>query len=383
MAEDELGAKAAATAEAVGAKQDAATHQPGSKPSSAGLRRWIAGHWHPIRGWMRSHWLLITFLLIVIGATWAGFHYKSLASPGTEPARFRSQAPQHLHVYFSAGNVTKARVVVYLGLDNGLNTQGYTYANDIVHIHVTYAHPVSQRKIIVISSTRPYVFGRSFIKAPPATRRFVRAVRLLREGGPNSRGEQTYYALLGFARIPIFFENRGSIYGHLPSVSFSQYPQEGTVVLAYFAPRTGKLLRAVTYDVSRGASCQPNGRPSPRIGKPHPTECVRFSELSGLSGRNLAAEYIRNVAATLNSDQIDYMNPSLSGVTGDYIWQSAACCDLEPTFKLTDPVATDSQSSAAFYSGIAFGVAGTALIAALQELREKRKRKGQSSPQDA
>jgi len=105
--------------------------------------------------------------------------------------------------------------------------------------------------------------------------------------------------------------------------------------------------------------------------------------LSSSSAEFLAIENLGNVGAELNSDQIVYMNPSTTASNFNYTWESAACCDLEPVFKLTDPAAADSQSSAAFYSGIAFGVAGTAFIAAVQELREKRKRKDESSPQDA
>ena len=48
---------------------------------------------------------------------------------------------------------------------------------------------------------------------------------------------------------------------------------------------------------------------------------------------------------------------------------------------MTDPDAADSQSKAAFYSGIAFGVAGAALIAVLQELPKERRR--QSDSEDA
>jgi hypothetical protein len=153
MAEDEPTAGPAGTAEAVGAKQEDAMHQPGSKPSPAGQRSWVSGHWATIRSWLSSHYRLLVFLVILLVAVITGFHYKSLADPGTEPTHFRTQPPQYLHIYVN-GYVVKSTIAVHL-LTHQLNTRGYTNLGEFVDVLVTYPRPVSQRTIILTSSNVP------------------------------------------------------------------------------------------------------------------------------------------------------------------------------------------------------------------------------------
>jgi hypothetical protein len=147
----------------------------------------------------------------------------------------------------------------------------------------------------------------------------------------------------------LFSTDNGSIYGYLPSVSSIQF----FGVLAKVAPRTGELADVHLHDGCAGAT-----------GPVHPSNERCFSS----PWFNSASEHLANVAAELNSAQVDYISPSTTASNSGYTWRSARCCNLEPVFKLTDATAADSQSKAAFTSGIAFGVAGAAFIAVLQEL---------------
>jgi hypothetical protein len=406
MAEDEPGARSVQTAEVDQNTEDAITHQADGGPTRGRWQAWIPSHWRLIRRWMASNWRLIMFLVILILAAATGFHYKSLATPGAEPARFRSQPSQFLIVYFpDASDAVKATVAIFLAPWNAphpnpqflLKSQGYTYFGDAVHVTVTYAHPVSQRQIIMASATRPvyqvllgslsHGLKTNFVRGKEIP--FMAAVPLIPNGPPNSHGQETYTANQTFQAIPAVFESNGSVYGHLPFVIFFQdYRGHGSTVHAEFAARTGKLLRA---DIDNGQlpQCRPNGSPEHGNGIPHPADCERFTVLKRLPGYSYyATEYLRNAALTLNTDQIDYMNPSATAGPSDYAWRSDACCDLEPIFKLSDPTATDSQNQAAFTSGIAFGVAGAALLAALAELPKefpwpRRKRLSKTVQQDA
>lgn len=97
-------------------------------------------------------------------------------------------------------------------------------------------------------------------------------------------------------------------------------------------------------------------------------------------------EVIDNMVPALKNEQIDYTIPSVdSGSDIDYIWHSNGISGLEPIFKATNLDAVDSQNQAAFISGIAFGVAGAAAIAVVQELPKdpSHKRRRKSPSQDA
>jgi hypothetical protein len=84
------------------------------------------------------------------------------------------------------------------------------------------------------------------------------------------------------------------------------------------------------------------------------------------------------------------MNPSTDGANdADYDWQANNIDGLEPIFRTVDLGAGDAQSQAAFYAGIAFGVAGSAVIALVQEIPEARRTRtsrasgGRDRPPDA
>jgi hypothetical protein len=383
VAEDDPGAGSAETAEAVGAKQDAATHQSDSEPSSAGHR-----------GWMLSHYRLIAFLVILLAAALIGWHYKSLANPGTEPARFKTQAPQYLHLYFN-GFATKASFQIFLNANHTLNQQGYTDFNELVAVTATLRPPVpSPTTVIITSSIRPSshygiapnyygIATNYYVKTRSASERFAIVARLFRIRPRNSRGPVTYSTYYQyFSSIPAMFASNGSIYGHLPSATVSRVSNgnQGTT-LAEFAPGTGKIV-ATRLNLPQAIICQSNGRVARGAGITHPANWGCFYPPINVS----VTDRLQNMAPELNSDQIGYINPSTTTNNFDYVWRSTG--NLEPVFKLTDPTAADSQSKAAFTSGIAFGVAGAALIAIFQELPKefswpRRKRRRESSPQDA
>jgi hypothetical protein len=85
------------------------------------------------------------------------------------------------------------------------------------------------------------------------------------------------------------------------------------------------------------------------------------------------AEVIQHLAPALSNMQISDMSPSPdSAGDADYTWHSNSIDGLEPTFQAIDLNAAGFQTQAAFYSGIAFGLAGAAVIALVQEIRGKR-----------
>jgi hypothetical protein len=285
-------------------------------------------------------------------------------------------------VYFPAGHVVSDSVNIYLtnlrAADTArvLNVNGYTYFDEEVIVTVTYSHPVSRRTAIMTSSNTPIETAEvlhgarmvkpNFVETRLPSERFAVATQLL-PGSLSDHGQQTYLAYQAFKSIPVIFEGNGSVYGHLPSVSIEAGPVGSlTTVLAKFASKTGPMLRALTNNTE--VECLGGHAADPFGNRIFPGwKC--FSELSNASVTKYTAdEYLRDVGAELNNEQVAYINPSTTNNNFDYVWRSTACCNLEPVFKLTDPTAADSQSKAAFTSGIAFGVAGAALIAVFQEL---------------
>jgi hypothetical protein len=367
MAEGKAGERPTRATEAERATQDASIDRPdGERPK------------HRLRNGLFVVWRLIFFAVILVITVATGWHYKSLADPGAEPPGFRSQSAQYLHLYFSAYAISD-HVSIYLHRDN--NAHGYSYFTEEISVSVNFAHRVSQPMVVMTSSSKPSeTLDPNFTRTQSATERYADALPLGYDG-QNSRGEAVYSTVEDFRSIPVLFENNGSVYGHLPSVGIIQYCcGDIPTVLVEFAHRTGKVLGARTnytdYDCA-------NGRPARGIRLPHPADWACFGELASVS----AAEYLEGVGPELSSEQIDYMNPSTANNNFDYVWKSNGCCNLEPVFKLTDPDAADSQSKAAFKSGIAFGVAAAAFIAVIQEFPRKdwprRKRRRKSSPQDA
>ena len=159
-----------------------------------------------------------------------------------------------------------------------------------------------------------------------------------------------------FDSVPIIFQDNGSSFGHLPSVAAYSYLYPPVSVLeAGYDARTGHL-KNVLLGGSAGTSAG--------------------EREEGFYPSNSQASYteeIQQIAPVLSNRQTAYMSPSTDAANdADYVWHSNGIDGLEPTFKAIDLGAADSENQAAFYSGIAFGLAGAAVIALVQEIRGKR-----------
>jgi hypothetical protein len=321
--------------------------------------------------------IMIVFVLLV--ATAVGFHFKSHSNPGTEPSSFNGQPPQYINVYTTGGDI-KIAVTVILGqgwLNPNydrygpveLRAQGVTDFHEEVEFTATYAGSGKPEAIIIASSTRPLT-GADSPGGPISVFQLKGAEGSLAQANrfaawfplPRDQGN-TWSGSVSFNSVPIIFQNNGSTFGHLPSVGAYGYLYPPISVLqGRYDAGTGRLenMAFTTPDSPGGANIEYFSPPNTQ---------ASYSEV------------IQHIAPALSDRQIAYMNPSADSANdADYIWQSNSSIDgLEPTFKAIDLDATDSQSQAAFYSGIAFGVAGAAVIALVQEIPEERKRKSSRS----
>src|SRR5262249_26297621 len=170
----------------------------------------------------------------------------------------------------------------------------------------------------------------------------------LRPGNGN-----TWSGSVFFDSVPIIYQNNGSQSGHLPSIGAHETQMTIPIpsLKAVHDRNTGRLRDVFSWL-----------DPFPSIAGDERVQGF-FSPLSFSS----CTEIIQNVAPALENQQIDYTAPSLNSGS-DIVWHSKDILGLEPRFKATDPDVADSQSQAAFKSGIAFAVAATAFIALLQEL---------------
>jgi hypothetical protein len=312
---------------------------------------------------------LIIIVLILFVAVVLGLHFKSRASPGTEPSSFSSQPPQYINVYERYFSIPVA-LTVTLGQYPNLTTttaaelrsEGYT--DFFEEVDVTASPPQSASLGIIMISSNIAPLSAPLpgspdkvipIENPSKSQRFVVQVTLTPD--LNGKLSGTVY----FGPIPIIYANNGSVFGHLPSIGALE---EGTSnsLYAYYANTTGQL-REVTFGVL-----------DPFIHKIPGDTGIFLARPLNLS----YTETLGNIVPALRSQQIDYAVPPMTVNGIDYVW-SGCCGSLEPAFKETDPDAVDSQNQAAFYSGIAFGVAGAAAIALVQEIPEHRKRKRSAS----
>ncbi|HKA55881.1 MAG TPA: hypothetical protein VKJ47_19690, partial [Candidatus Binatia bacterium] len=165
----------------------------------------------------------------------------------------------------------------------------------------------------------------------------------------------TWYGSVFFTSVPIIFQDNGSTFGHLPSVAAYSYLFPPTPVLeGGYDARTGQLKNVFLGGSSRVPSRE------------------RKVDFYPSNFQASYTEAIQQIVPALNDRQTAYMNPSTDSANdADYVWHSNSVDGMEPTFKAIDPNAADAQSQAAFYSGIAFGVAGAALIALVQEISRR------------
>jgi hypothetical protein len=323
----------------------------------------------------RSIFRPLLFLVIFLVALIFGFCFHSNANPGAEPPTLRGQPSQYINVYETNALVPIA-VTVILGQGDfspnygkytspiGLPAQGFKGFHEVVKITTGPGNPGT---VILTSSTRPLA-GFAGEKLPAVGRGtgqsgtiFQFAVQV-----PLRQGDGFVF----FDSVPIINQDNGSTFGHLPSVGAYDYLRPPTPCLEVgYDRRTGKL-KNVASDLLGSSAAIPAGERTESFGCP-------FNPSS-------YTEVIDHIVPVLKNEQIDYMNPALNGNSDvDYAWRSNSIDGLAPIFKATDPNAVDSQNQAAFISGIAFGVAGAAAIAIVQELPEVSKRRRKSRRQDA
>jgi hypothetical protein len=363
---------------------DGQSGKPAVAPGSVGPGRALIGHRRRVESASRTehrrpifaHWRPIMFLGILLVTVGAGLYFKSQANPGSESPMFGNQPPQYINVYESNGEVPITVTVTFSQgfsspqyarrlLPVTLRQQGLTYFDEEVDVTAMPAGSATPGTIIITSSTRPLagpdisspVFFR--LKSDPSSglTDMARAERFAVPVSLAQDGDGTWSGTAFYGSVPIIMQNNGSTFGHLPSIGAYESPYPRTPFLqAVYDRRTGKLENVV----------------SPLFGS---TGILRSDNVQSFGAPYDAsyAEAIKNIAPALGNEEINYAIPSLdSGSDIDYIWRSNGTSGLapilDPSFKMTDPNAVDFQSQAAFASGLAFGVAGTAAIALAQEL---------------
>jgi hypothetical protein len=398
MSGDGQAEKPAVLRETVQLSQAPSRHQTPTDPASADKRPRFTS----------KHWRLIVLLAILLIAVRSGFYFKSHANPGTEPSKFGTQPSQFLDIYDTNTN-DHVSVSVFLyqgGSLSGvfadvpkLQRQGFTYFTEDASITVTPARSHRPGTVMMTSSTQPANspaeslagsgpafplksygpseksrrFATTIIHAQP----FVIPVHLYRTG-------DSWFGDVFFNSIPIIFRDNGTTYGNLPSVGAlgSAFAAVGSRLEAEY--RQYQLEKVfLRIDAGAGLGLKPLKGPSIPPGFHAkqfgiPVDTISYTEV------------LDNLAPLFRNEQVDYMDPNvINGGAINYAWRGKG--GLEPVFKITDLNVADSQSQAAFTSGIAFGVAGAAAIALVQELpkelagpsrwpRLKRRRK--SSPQN-
>jgi uncharacterized membrane protein len=320
---------------------------------------------------------LMMIIFILLAAAAVGFYFKSQANPGTEPSSFSSQPPQYINVFETNAGIPVAVTVTleqftYLSPIK-LQPEGFTDFTEEVSVTASPARSASPGIIMITSSVAPQLNPGK--KPTPVENRtgpekFVAQVPLIQDPGG------TWSGIVDFGSIPIIFGSKGSVFAHLPSVGALEHPEgDPPSLFAEYNGTTGQL---------REATIQPFLNPLSNANMFDPSSYVTIpgdhGELFYGPGNISYTETLHNIVPVLGNQQIDYVVPSMN-ISGDidYVWNSTGCCGLEPIFKEINPDAVDSQSQAAFYSGIAFGVAGGAAMALVQEIPEQRKRKSSAS----
>lgn len=263
-----------------------------------------------------------------------------------------------------------------------LRGQGSTSFNEEVNFSTTATGSAPPEPIVLTSSIRPLTTAAgglapvwwlgqtaspgSFaeLKSPvypiDQANRFAISFPFVRDQGDTWLGGGTV-----LFKVPIVFQDNGSIFGHLPSAgAYSTLYPPVAILEGGYDIRTGRLKSV--FSARPGA---PSGVPAgERKEDLYPSNNYSFTEI------------IQNIGSAVADRQTAYMSPSpdISG-GADWVWHSSGIDGLEPVFKMIDLNAVDSQSQASFYSGIAFGVAGSAVFALVAEIPDDRKRKSSIS----
>jgi hypothetical protein len=204
------------------------------------------------------------------------------------------------------------------------------------------------------------------INQKPYNRYYFTEVQLPKGGYVSTFANGGSIIVADFQTSKVIEGTNASSYGHLPSVNALGYAIQYQTLNPYILilgenNASGHLAHIIVGPY--------NDNPPPR-------------EVNGNSGifypaRSSVTEVLTGVATILKTEQVDYISPSGNMVGDNYRWQGSG--DLEPIFKVTNQDAVQTESNNAFLAGIAFGVAGGAAIAVIQEV-PKRKRKSDPRP---
>ena len=325
---------------------------------------------------------LIIIVFALLAATAGGFYFKSQANPGREPSSFGSHSPLYLNVFETnpdfhvAVNVTLSPTIYPW---HKLPTEGLVHVNVTVYVTARGPRSGSPGKMFITSSVAP---------DPSVPQRLIPvehasgAQRFVVQLSPSRDSNGTWSDIAFFDAVPIILENNGSTFGHLPSIGTLENPIQNTFgsfppLFVEYGHATGKARYAtVNYAPphARWLGIAEIADVSSWVTVPGD-----YGEFYGSSSEDISCtETLQQVVPVLAGQLLDYIAPAMdNGGSNDYVWHSQG--NLEPVFKDTNPDATDSQSQAAFYSGIAFGLAGAAIIALVQEIPEERERKSSTS----
>lgn len=315
-------------------------------------------------------WRPLLFGAILILTVVAGFQYKARSNPGIEKPQFRNTPPLILNVYVNDPRIeVNALVKVATELTSpGITGSAFASVTIKVVSHRSFPHGT-----IIVTSNRPassasreifipheYAAGDderySFYYNLPG------GSRSLRQGGGYS------FPVVYYSLPPVIEQDRGSTFGHLPLVGSNDlrpdygFPppllgerKPGTDALSDITFAPSPKRNYFTLPLKGSQFRAPNGGPATLFWVPRKFSFTQRL-VTALGGRAISE---------LSSEQIDYMSPPAKLVGSDYVWHGVG---IQPIFKMTDPDSADSRSTAAFVSGIAFGVAGAAALAIVQEL---------------
>jgi hypothetical protein len=323
-----------------------------------------------LKGWRP----LALLLILAIGAA-AGLHFKILSAPGTEDQQFANQYPLKLDILVSNPRIS---IQVTDGISQTSDDSAVEYVSSKIEV------PQHLRGTILVLASlrghlpRPYSFYR--LAPPPPTGdpsnlqmpiNALFAAEIPVGGFANAPGV-FHYDLGLFNTGPVIDYTNGAAYGNLPDIgSFGGRNIEGHLspaVLGEEDTQPGRLRDIVTYPVQqRGNPTQPSSYRTPHGGA---------GALFWFPQRFSVSEELINVAPVFHAGPLDYVDPQGALQGDNYIWNSRAdanfqpTLDLQPTFELTNLGATQSESDDAFLAGIMFGLAGAAAIALVQEIPE-------------
>jgi hypothetical protein len=334
---------------------------------------------------------LIIIGIVLSGAIIFGFHFKSRANPGTEPSSFGSQPPQYINVFESNPGIPVTVSVAFKQYDIDpamynvkLHSEGFTEFLESVGVTASPPPSVSPGTILITSSTAPNLAAAESaaglvpdhqqasvkIRNGYGEKMFVTPVTLSRESDGTWDGD------VEFGLVPIIFQDNGSVFGHLPSVGNDEHNSGGVPPLFVEYMHTTGQIRYATVDTI------PNLPPNENLYDPSLWVTTRGDQGVLFDGpENISySEGIIKIAPALRSQLVGFVTPPMNVVDdSDYDWNSKF--PLEPLFRDTDPDAAGSESQAAFYAGIAFGVAGSAAIALVQEIRPRNRKPPKSGAQ--